>query len=343
MHGLIFETSICYWQDQPGRPPVPPRVLSPARAVPGGLPTRDALGVGAPPAALLRVRRWQRGRGPGASPGACTATVGHLALRCTRVERMLSAVAARPRCAAVRYCRQERGATDQRVRENELPEAPWGLPRRRRRRSVRGTEAGRAGTALGRSVGVPLGETGRLGLARPGGRRGGAEERLRRVLRALGSSPTRVFRGRWRRAASTVRAPRCGRRGPRQGRPAFAIRSGVVAGAGGGGPLGSAELHSEEGGEEDPCPTEAHDGLLGIRPEAACPARAGWFSYIRAGKSLRDPREIFSKQGKGTEPGVAPGSGCTSRGAGRRRSEPRLGGSLPGYPMAGGHPRFVVL
>ena len=22
MHGLIFETSICYWQDQPGRPPV---------------------------------------------------------------------------------------------------------------------------------------------------------------------------------------------------------------------------------------------------------------------------------------------------------------------------------
>ena len=25
MHGLIFETSICYWQDQPGRPPVPPR------------------------------------------------------------------------------------------------------------------------------------------------------------------------------------------------------------------------------------------------------------------------------------------------------------------------------
>ena len=89
-----------------------------------------------------------------------------------------------------------------------------------------GTEAGRAGTALGRSVGVPLGETGRLGLARPGGRRGGAEERLRRVLRALGSSPTCVFRGRWRRAASTVRAPRCGRRGPRQGRPAFAIRSG---------------------------------------------------------------------------------------------------------------------
>ena len=24
MHGLIFETSICYWQDQPGRPPVRP-------------------------------------------------------------------------------------------------------------------------------------------------------------------------------------------------------------------------------------------------------------------------------------------------------------------------------
>ena len=30
MHGLIFETSICYWQDQPGRPPVPP--ADPARA-----------------------------------------------------------------------------------------------------------------------------------------------------------------------------------------------------------------------------------------------------------------------------------------------------------------------
>ena len=50
MHGLIFETSICYWQDQPGRPPVAAR----------GGPTK----AGRAPVAGVAGRREPRTRAP---------------------------------------------------------------------------------------------------------------------------------------------------------------------------------------------------------------------------------------------------------------------------------------
>ena len=45
MHGLIFETSICYWQDQPGRPPVTRGGRPPARS-PVGVLAADRRGTG---------------------------------------------------------------------------------------------------------------------------------------------------------------------------------------------------------------------------------------------------------------------------------------------------------
>lgn len=60
LHGLIFETSICYWQDQPGSPwdtragPSRPRVLGTVRAVcgrPPGAPNLCSWGVRCAPAA----------------------------------------------------------------------------------------------------------------------------------------------------------------------------------------------------------------------------------------------------------------------------------------------------
>lgn len=54
MHGLIFETSICYWQDQPGSPRAPGR---------RGRPPDLCAGVcGAPPSAQA-ARTWERRRG----------------------------------------------------------------------------------------------------------------------------------------------------------------------------------------------------------------------------------------------------------------------------------------
>ena len=48
LHGLIFETSICYWQDQPG---------SPRGGARGGFPRRGALRSGLAPAAAYPPRR----------------------------------------------------------------------------------------------------------------------------------------------------------------------------------------------------------------------------------------------------------------------------------------------
>ena len=36
MHGLIFETSICYWQDQPGSPDSEKTGLNPTKEEGGG-------------------------------------------------------------------------------------------------------------------------------------------------------------------------------------------------------------------------------------------------------------------------------------------------------------------
>ena len=48
MHGLIFETSICYWQDQPGRPPFSAPRGGLAEAGAGGCPPPRQAGAEAP-------------------------------------------------------------------------------------------------------------------------------------------------------------------------------------------------------------------------------------------------------------------------------------------------------
>lgn len=56
LHGLIFETSICYWQDQPGSP----RVAGRLRGRPPGLRLGES-GCGTePPDAAFRVDRQKR-------------------------------------------------------------------------------------------------------------------------------------------------------------------------------------------------------------------------------------------------------------------------------------------
>ena len=46
MHVLISETSICYWQDQPGRPPCPESGRRPGGGAAGGVAERGACGRG---------------------------------------------------------------------------------------------------------------------------------------------------------------------------------------------------------------------------------------------------------------------------------------------------------
>ena len=125
MHGLIFETSICYWQDQPGRPPVPPSD-GPARAglegvaSPRGRRGGHRAGPRLCPAGGLGPSLGARGSPGGARCG------GRPSVPCAVPEskgcyqRWLSG----PVAQLFRSCRQERGATAQRVRENELPERP---------------------------------------------------------------------------------------------------------------------------------------------------------------------------------------------------------------------------
>ena len=123
MHGLIFETSICYWQDQPGRRPVVRlRAHRPAPAS-EGLPRRGArrraLGGGAAAPGSLRARRALR---PVRPPGARAATVGHLCLTLYPSRKDLTSggcPAPLRSCSFVSPGRD--GATARRVRENELP------------------------------------------------------------------------------------------------------------------------------------------------------------------------------------------------------------------------------
>ena len=68
LHGLIFETSICYWQDQPGSPP--------ARGGPGGGPGTGGRGRGRPRRAPLPRRLGdERGTVGGARPRDCVERV----------------------------------------------------------------------------------------------------------------------------------------------------------------------------------------------------------------------------------------------------------------------------
>ena len=81
MHGLIFETSICYWQDQPGRPPVPPPTGGPARAGLGGVAQpRGGRGGRGPAPGCVQPAASARASVPVVPPGARAAAVGHLCL-----------------------------------------------------------------------------------------------------------------------------------------------------------------------------------------------------------------------------------------------------------------------
>ena len=152
LHGLIFETSICYWQDQPGSPQSPGR-RGDAR------PTR-ALGE-------LLAERTPRGRGLQRGGGGGGPKLGSLGLpavigRRGRDPGGVSAVGFEKH----RVCR-------------------------RRRRVRGGWVVGSRGTphtlspATG-SVGGQLGRTGRLGLATERSARGGTR---RKILRAGPSRP----------------------------------------------------------------------------------------------------------------------------------------------------------
>lgn len=59
LHGLIFETSICYWQDQPGSPRDRPAAGTPARPTPWG----ERVGAD-PPDASSRLSPGLRRGGP---------------------------------------------------------------------------------------------------------------------------------------------------------------------------------------------------------------------------------------------------------------------------------------
>ena len=191
MHGLIFETSICYWQDQPGRPPVSASDWWPGTR----RPRRGCLAAG------------QAGRAPGRPPavssrrprpeprcllfprGRALRRSAICALRCTRVERMLSAVAVRPRRAAVSVVSPGAGSDSAEGSRKRASGAAFAHRRASELSSADGGADPRG--ALGLSVVGRLGETVRLGLARtgrPAERRGGGsgESSARCVLRDRG-------------------------------------------------------------------------------------------------------------------------------------------------------------
>ena len=191
MHGLIFETSICYWQDQPGRPPVPPPTGGPARAGLGGVaqPRGGRGGRGPASPAVSSRRPRPEPRCPWFPRGRALRRSAICALRCTRVERMLSAVAVRPRRAAVSVVSPGAGSDSA---EGSRKRASGAAFAHRRASELSSTDGGADPRgALGLSVVGRLGETVRLGLARtgrPAERRGGGsgESSARCVLRDRG-------------------------------------------------------------------------------------------------------------------------------------------------------------
>ena len=211
LHGLIFETSICYWQDQPGSP------LSPR-----GDTERRRLGRGGPGRAGPA--------GPRAGAGPVRPSVRPSARRGTRAPwggfRFFFAGALPPFPGRGGPGRGSgRGntvgvrRTGSRVRETPCsPEAPtrgrvarWGgLPSGWTTAPPRGTP--RRGSVVGR-----LGQTGRLGLAACGSARPGRGR--------LGSQPPRTGKPNRDGPGRRTRGPEePSARTPALGRPAGALR-----------------------------------------------------------------------------------------------------------------------
>ena len=203
MHGLIFETSICYWQDQPGRPPVAQR---------RGPRSGAGRGVARQRTGAARPRRARRGGGP---CGVCW-TVGRGSPTNPGRRECYRRGASAP-FPASRFGRRS-ARRGKRVRENESP----GAPSEAAGTSAQSPREGRptSGRSLGRPVGGLLWQTGRLGLARPGSAAEGPEET---VLSERGSSAP----GRARRLQAAS-AERVCRRGPCKRRATISFRS-VVA------------------------------------------------------------------------------------------------------------------
>ena len=146
MHGLIFETSICYWQDQPGRTPFPPPDAAQVRPGRRGCRPRTAargLPYGRRAALLSRGRALRRTPSSPAQPRSTGCYVR-----------------GRPaRCAAVRSCRRSWIRDTLRVRENESPELAEAAPGRNTPRCPVtglkcGADLGRATAVRGRTTGA---------------------------------------------------------------------------------------------------------------------------------------------------------------------------------------------
>ena len=195
-----FKTSICYWQDQPGRPPVVRlRALRAYRPAPAseGLPRRgdeaeSGWWVPAPESLGARALR------PVRPPGARAASVGHLCLTLYPSRKDITSGG----CPApLRSCSFVSPGAVERQRVGFEKTSFRATPRvaRRRRSSSSGWRPTSVGPRGGpcqdiwvrRCVSVSLGRVGR----------GGARRRLRRGLRAR-CPPRPVLRGRRRRAAS---------------------------------------------------------------------------------------------------------------------------------------------
>ena len=263
MHGLIFETSICYWQDQPGRysrfPAARPRV----RRRPRGCTQRSRC--------RRRPRRAGARRGGGLVPAARAGRSAE-APRRTRVEGMLpkgflgpvsSETGRSPECATrsegSRKRVSGRSLRRQAARRRRVPVE--GGQRRSPPGAARGRTAGTDGASRSRSAGV-----GRGGV--PGDRSPGT------CSSAPGSGP---------QAASSVRRACC-RRGPCKRRATSSVRS-VDNGV------------RSSTGEEAP---RSHDGPCWVRAVGRAIAlhpRLAPGSQIRAGKSLPSLRERISQEG----------------------------------------------
>ena len=178
--------------------------------------------------------------------------------------------------------------------------------------TLRRRTAGGDGASRSRSAGV----------GRGGARRRG---RLRAWFLRAWSGP---------QAVSSVRRAR-GRRGPHKRRATFAVRSVVVrsselrgAGRGGGSPRSQAQAESPR---------------LASLPRSEPSAR---LPYIRSGKSWTNPREDFSKEGRGEKPETSSGSDPDFQALG---GQGLAVGPCPGRPLSLGYPlarvalRFLVL
>ena len=176
LHGLIFETSICYWQDQPGSPHKRRHVCLSLDGTEWGSEGGQWPEGGRPPPAPLRTpapsARVVSGRGAPAVPPAGRRTRPGRSSEAGRVWRHASVGG---RSFDLRFSRNIVFA---------------GEARRPELRPQHSAVSGSSG--VGSSVGRPLGETGRLGLATGavGNSVGEEEERLHHpITGALEANP----------------------------------------------------------------------------------------------------------------------------------------------------------